>query len=471
MTNLDWRLGDLPARVPVALPATAPLRTVLQTMSARRIGSVLLLDARGALAGILTRGDVLERIVLAGVGLEEPAARVMSQPVQTLGTDDTLYDAVLMMARAGIRHVPVLDATGQPVNIVSERDLFALQRQSLQHVGHVIERATTLADFQRAAAAVRDYTRHLQRQGVQARALTGLIASLNDRLTQRLVTWQLQAHGLPADAMCWMALGSEGRGEQTLATDQDNALIFQVEAGQGLEVARARWLAFGRAVNEALNACGYPLCHGGIMAGNPACCLTLPEWQARFAAWIDGGTARQLLQAAVFFDLRAIAGRTDWVQTLSDEVLQRVQRTPRFVRLMAQAHLEHPVPLLWHGGIRTRREGAHRWLDLKLQGTALIVEAARVLALAHGVAATDTRLRLQQAGRAAGVPEGEVQAWVAAFDHLQALRLAQQSADPADAAPNRIDVAALDAVAMQTLKAALAAIRTLQQRLQLDYLR
>ncbi|WP_334135763.1 DUF294 nucleotidyltransferase-like domain-containing protein [Tepidimonas sp.] len=469
--HLDWRLGDLPRRNPVVLPADAPLRDALQTMSARRVGSVLLLDARGGLAGILTRGDVLERIVLPGVGLQEPSARVMSQPVHTLCADDTLHDAVLLMARERIRHVPVLDGQGQLINIVSERDLFALQRHTLQHVGHAIDRAATLAEFEQAAAAIRDYARHLQRQGVRARVLTGLIASLNDRLTQRLVAWQLQAHALSAEAMCWVALGSEGRGEQTLATDQDNALIFAVESGQSVEAQRARWLAFGRAVNEALDACGYPLCKGGIMAGQPECCLTLDEWRARFAAWIEGGTPRQLLQAAVFFDLRAIAGRADWVQTLRAEVLQRVRRTPRFLRLMAQAHLEHPVPLLWHGGIRTRREGPHRWFDLKLHGTGLIVEAARILALAHGVAATETRQRLLQGGAVAGAPEAEVQDWVAAFDHLQALRLAHQVDPKEDTAPNRIDVATLDAVAAQSLKAALHAVRTLQQRLALDYLR
>ncbi|MCS6809792.1 MAG: DUF294 nucleotidyltransferase-like domain-containing protein [Tepidimonas sp.] len=468
-TPWDGPLGQLIQRAPVALPGTAALREALQTMSAQRIGSVLVLDDAGRLQGIFTRHDVLDRVVLAGRSLQEPLAAVMSQPVQTLTPDDTVYEAAALMARARIRHVPLV-RDGVPVGIVSERDLFALQRLSVRHVGETIAAASTLPQFQHAAAEIRAYARHWMAQGVQPRTLTALIARLNDQLTQRLIDVTLADTDLPADAMAWLALGSEGRGEQTLATDQDNALVFD-PLGQDVESARARWLAWARRVNEWLDACGYPLCKGGIMAGQAPCCLTVQEWAARFARWIDGGSPKELLQASVFFDLRALAGRCDWVEALRADVLARTQAAPRFLRQLTQAHLEHAVPLTWWGGIRARRDGAHRWLDVKLQGTALLVEGARILALAHGVAATGTRERLQRAGAAARVPQAEIEAWVAAFDYLQTLRLVRQLQPDAGSEPNRIDVTRLNALEQRMLRAALHAIRGLQQRLQLDYLR
>lgn len=466
--TLETRLGDLPRREPVTLAATASVRDALQTMSERRVGSVLLLGDDGALAGILTRHDVLDRIALAGTDLAAPVSSVMTRPVATLQADDTTHDAMMLMSRRRIRHVPVLEQ-GRLVNLVSERDLFALQRLSIKHLGTAIAHCRTLADFQRAAADIRAYARHLMVQGVQARQLTALISHLNDQLTQGLVAVALQAAGLSADAMCWIALGSEGRGEQTLATDQDNALVF---ASDDPQADRPRWLAFARRVNEALDACGYPLCQGGIMAGNPPCCLTAQEWGQRFGRWIDAGGPQELLQASVFFDLRAVAGRADWLDDLRAMVLARTRTTPRFIRQLVQVHLEHPVALNWYGGIEGRREGSRLWFDLKLQGTALLVEGARILALAQGLAATGTRERLLSAGRAIGAPAPEVEGWVTAFDFLQLLRLARQSDASADPdQPNRIDLNTLNPVDERVLKASLRAIRTLQQRLQLDYLR
>ena len=465
---LDRPLGDLPRRPPVSLPTTATVREALQTMRERHIGSVLLHAPSGTLAGILTRHDVLDRITLAGVGLEQPVADVMSRPVHGLDVQDSGHDAAFLMMQRGIRHVPVLE-NGRAVSIVSERDLFALQRFSVRHLSAAMERCHVLSDFQQVAADIRSYTRQLMAQGLQARQLTAMVSHLNDRLTQRLIEVHRQQAGLPADAFCWVALGSEGRNEQTLATDQDNALIFD---STDPEADRPRWLAFAQQVNQALDRCGFPLCQGGVMAGNPACCLDRREWEQRFDRWIDAGGPQELLHAAIFFDLRALSGPSDWVEALRQRILTRTEASPRFIRQMTQSHLEHPVPLNWHGGIDGRKEGAHLWFDLKLQGTALLVEGARIVALAHGVAATNTRERLLEAGRVMGAPLAEYEGWISAFDFLQMHRMALQTGAQANPEhPNRIDLRSLNAVDQRVLQASLRSIRTLQQRLTLDYLR
>ena len=147
--------------------------------------------------------------------------------------------------------------------------------------------------------------------------ITRLISRLNDQLTRRLLTLLAVEHGIDLRTVCWIALGSEGREEQTIATDQDNGLII----GPGCPGSREVLLAFGDAVNRELDACGFPLCEGGIMAGRAACCLDLPGWLARFDDWIARGDPPSVLNAAIFFDFRAIAGDVALAEALARQVL------------------------------------------------------------------------------------------------------------------------------------------------------
>ena len=392
----------------------------------------------------------------------------MSQPVLTIEADRTAFDAALIMSEHRLRHLPVM-AGGRLISVISERDLFALQNQSIRHVSGAIWQAQSLAQLQEAASRIRGFTAHLMAQGVQSHFLTRLISQLNDSLTRRVIDIELHRHGLSAQQMCWVALGSEGRGEQTIATDQDNALIFESE-----DPVRDQplWLAFAADVNQTLDACGYPLCTGAVMASNPQCCLTLAQWCSRFAQWIEQGSPQDLLKASVFFDFRALAGRADWLQQLAQQVREQAMKTPRFLAQWVQNHVNHSVPLNWHGGLQARHEGAHEVIDIKMSGTALVVDAARILALSQGIDAVSTVERLERAGARLGIAGSEYRGWITAFDHLQMLRLRHQllpHLDPRKANCLRLDE--LNQVDRQVLKASFAAIRRLQQRLELDYLR
>lgn len=461
--SLETPLGQLATRQPVTCLPETPLREALGEMHRRRIGSILVTGPGSAVEGILTRHDVLGKVALAEVGLDTPVSAVMARPVQTLTASHTAEDAALLMARDGIRHVPVT-REGQLVGLVSERDLFALQRLSLKHVSTAIRLAAGVPDLQAAANDVRRLARNLLSQGVQARQLTTLVSHLNDLLTQRVVELKAAEHGLPLGGACWLALGSEGRGEQTIATDQDNALVLPDGTG---EAGRQAWLRFAGDVNNVLDACGYPLCRGGIMAGRPACCLTLGEWRERFAHWIDHGAPEHLLNASIFFDLRALAGQLSLADALVAEVVRSARDTPRFLKQLALNALTREPPLNWLGGIETDAQGT---IDLKLLGTALFVDAARLYGLAHGLRVTGTRERLEGAARAMGVPASEYGAWVAAFEFLQLLRLRVQLGETGESAtPNRVVVASLHDVDRRILKESLRMARRLQQRMRLDY--
>ncbi len=477
--SLENKLAALPPKLPLTCLPDTPLAQALVQMHQRRVGSILVVAADGAVRGILTRHDILGRITLPQLSLSRPIKEVMSAPVQVLDEQATLSDAALLMSRHGVRHVPVLRGT-QLVNIVSERDLFALQRQSLKQLSTQLRNAADEAALVVLANRIRDFARNLLGQGVQARQLTELVSHLNDLLTVRLLEQVAARRGVDLSAACWLAFGSEGRSEQTIATDQDNGLAF---ASDQPERDRPQWLSLGAEVNDWLDRAGYPLCQGGVMAGNADCCLSVHEWAQRFERWIDHGAPQDLLNASIYFDLRPLPGPAPLVAPLLLQLTQSPARVPRFIKQMADNALRRTPPLNWRGGLDATMQGGHAWIDLKLQGTAIFVDIARLYALAHGLPQRSTRERLAAAAPLMGASAQEAQSWIAAFEYLQMLRLQVQlggdmfnkpdhetgAPKGGPAAPNRVDVARLNQIDQRLLTESLRIARTLQQRLALDY--
>jgi CBS domain-containing protein len=465
-------LSALPRRTPVAVSPQDSLDAALRLMHANGVGSVLALDESGAAVGILTRHDLLPRVALAQPPLDArrtPFSAVMTQPVRTLDVSEPVQQAALLMSRHGIRHVPLTEG-GRVVSLVSERDLFALQRRSLRQLGSQLRAAPDISLLKTLAPEIRALARQLLAEGVAARALTALVAQLNDSLVERVVQLMAQQHALDLRRACWVAFGSEGRREQTIATDQDNGLVLD----DGVDDAeRGRWLAMAREVNLALDACGFPLCKGGIMAGESACTQTQSAWVAAFSAWMGQGEPEDLLKAGIFFDMRPVAGCADLVSPLRQLIRDLAPHRPRFLHLLAAQSLNFRPALNWLGGLEAHAQNGHQWLDLKLHGTAVFVDAARFLALAHGQAGLGTRERLLEAGEAMGVPRHERESWAAAFEVVQALRLRVQMtpAGPPEDHPNRIDLRELNDLDRRLLRDALRVARTLQQRVEMDWVR
>ncbi|MBX3636786.1 MAG: CBS domain-containing protein [Rubrivivax sp.] len=467
--SLEAPLSRLPRKAPVAVAPGTPLIAALRLMHERRVGSMLVLDDAGRALAILTRHDVLERVALARPADDTPIERVATQPVLTLDIEASAQDAALAMSRHGVRHLPLTE-DGRVVSVVSERDLFALQRLSLRHVSATLRSAGDLPALVAGAAQIRRFARHLLTQGLAARAVTEMLSHLNDLLTERLVQLTATAHGLDLGRAAWLAFGSEGRSEQTIATDQDNGLVLADEVD---DAERARWLAMAREVNLGLDACGYPLCKGNVMAGNPDLCLRQRDWLALFARWMEQGAPEDLLKASIYFDLRPLAGDTALAQPLRALITQRARELPRFRKQLADNALRMRPALNWRGAIDATRDGDAAWVDLKMGGTAVFVDAARLFALAQGVVATGTRERLLGSAAAMKVRDAEARGWVDAFEWLQMLRLRRQVGDGAEGAsaaqPNRVDLRTLGAIDERLLKEALRMARSLQQRIELDY--
>lgn len=461
-------LRSLVKRPAVTCPPQTPVETVLRSMQTLKVGSILVVGETGHPLGIFTRHDVLDRVALARCDLSQPVSTVMTPDPQTLPADASAYEAALLIAHRGIRHIPVCDG-GRLIGVITERDLFALQRVSLRAINQTITDADSIGGLQFAASDIRRLARSLLGQGVAAEQLTLIISALNDALVRRVLEIEQAEFAVADIRWCWLAFGSEGRYEQTISTDQDNGLIFDAGADEPGEV-RERLLPFARAVNRDLDACGFPLCKGDIMAGNPRWCLSHDEWRGRFDSWIANTDPQALLNAVIFFDFRALHGDSGLAGTLRSHLSGLAKGNRRFQQQLARYALETPPPLGRISDFVTDGAGFNDTIDLKKSGARLFTDAARVMALATGVEHTNTAERLRQAGARLNMPRGEIASICDGFFFLQALRLrAQMAADAATRGANRINPAELNEVDRRILKESFRQARKLQRRIALDY--
>ena len=461
-------LASLVQRAPLHVLPDTPLADALATMGAARVGSVVVADAAGAPVGILTLKDVLARVTLAGVPLATPISAVMTANPATLPDDVPVADALVLMARQGIHHIPLVRA-GKLVGVVSEKDVFALRRLSVEGITSAIMRSENPARLIALAHDIGDLAHSLLAQGMDAENLTAIISSLNDRLTERIIALESETDTtLEGLRWCWLALGSEGRMEQTLATDQDNALIFATAD----DTQHAALLAFALRVNRRLDACGFPLCRGGIMASNPQWCLSATGWQQQFTQWIDHGSPEALLNASIFFDFRPLSGDASLALDLRTWLNRAAQKNPRFLHQMAGNALRNRPPLGVVRDFVLSDDDAHpHTIDLKLNGATPFVDAARIFALAAGSPQTNTAKRLREAAHALHIPDSELADWNRAFHFLQLLRLRHQHGQQrAGQTPdNHLDPDTLNPLDRRILKEALRQARKVQSRLAMDY--
>ncbi|MGH8708579.1 MAG: DUF294 nucleotidyltransferase-like domain-containing protein [Burkholderiales bacterium] len=469
-------LRALAKRAVVTCEEHRSVAEAVRIMQANDVGSVIIVDAQSRPRGIFTGRDLVP--VAAAGGLERGVAELMSRDLVCLPPHAFAYEAALAMTERRIRHILVAEGE-RLVGVVSERDLFALQRLGLGELTMEIRLADSLETLAGLAVQIRRLAALLVEQGTAPEPLTLFISVLNDRLTRRIIEVVRRRHALNRIRWAWLAFGSEGRFEQTFSTDQDNGLLFATHDDAAPEPVRAKLVPFAREVNQALDACGFPLCEGNIMASNPALCLTLEEWRAKVTGWLNMTSPQALLDAAICLDLRAIHGDEVLVDGLRDWITERVRGHAAFLRLLAQAATQSRPALGRFGAIAAAdAPGAPHSVNLKANGARIFVDAARVLALANGVRQTNTADRLRATREARGQPAAESAALIDAFYFIQGLRLRRQAGAPearsggrgaGEDLANRIDPDQLNAFEQSCLKEALRLARQLQERLELDF--
>lgn len=465
-------LRHLVSTAPLCVPPSTSVRETLQMLDAARTDAVVVVDEASRVPlGIVTLRDVLRRIAIESGDLEAPVAVVMTGGLITLSADATAHQASVVMVRRGVRHLVLTEADGSYFNVVSQADLYALPGARATELVAAILAARDIPALAALAAKVRAFAKGLLAERVGAEAICQRISALNDLLTLQVIELTAGRFELPYVPWCWLVFGSEGRLEQTLATDQDNGLIFAAASAEEAATLRTAFLPFARAVNEALDACGFPLCKGGIMAGNPKWCLSLPEWRARFADWIGHPQPKALLNAAIFFDFRPLYGDDSLSESLRNWLLDETRNAQLFLRLMAENALQCAPPLgLIRDFVFDDNKDYPNTLDLKMYGSRPFVDAARLLSLTHGVRQTSTAQRLLGAAEAVNFGGDDVAAMVDGFYYIQLLRLRHQhQVLGQEGGGNRINPDELNELDRHILKEAFKQARKLQSRLRLDY--
>ncbi len=469
--TLHSQLAAMIRRPPVTATPEASLRDAVLAMSENRVGSIIVVEPEsGRPLGIFTLRDLLHKVAAKSCDLDQMVMQVMSgSNLLMLNWRGTVYQAALVMARHGVHHVIVVDAAGKLKGIVSQEDIYELQSGGGKAISGAIRGARDMNALIAAAEDIRRLAERTLAEGGAAEALTELISSLNDHLTVRLIELTKQDFDLPDVPWAWLAFGSEGRYEQTLSTDQDNGLVFAVVPDQA-EATRRAFLPFAAEVNKRLDACGFPLCKGNVMASNPELCLSLDEWHQRYAGWLRSNSPQALLNATIYFDFRPLYGDETLTDELADWLRRNVPGATLFLRFMAENAVGVKPPL---GLIRDFNfdvnEQFPKTLDLKACGTRLFVDAARILALANGVSETATIARLRAVAALGKLGREDIGAIIDGFHFLQRLRLrGQQEGTPMGRA-NRIDPEKLNELDRFVLKESLKQAKKLQGRIQMEY--
>lgn len=469
--SLDARLQTLMGREPLTCSPDTTVQAAVQQMYQRRVGSVAVVDAQQHLLGIFTLRD-LRNMVAQGQPMQSSLmADCMVPNPYSLPSSSTAFDAALLLTQHHITHVCVVD-DGKLVGVLSERDLFALQRVDLVHLARALRQADSIEALQAQRRGIDRLVDAMLAHGASAAQILRVITQLNDHTTTRVIELMLAEHGDPGVPFTWLVFGSEGRQEQTLLTDQDNGILFQADSVQEAEQHRQRLLPLARAINQALHQCGLTLCKGNIMAGNPRLCLSAREWHGFFLAILRETDPENLLKATIFFDIRPLWGADNGFAHLQAELLAMVADNPLFQRMMAQTALEHSPTL---GGVRNRLEQAlglaKADIDLKTQALTPFVDGARILALAHGITEASTLERMAQLAQKGVIGQPQAQAWSEAYNYLQLLRMQQhrrqaQADQPLD---NSLNPASLNTLDERILRESLRQARQVQDSLRLRY--
>ncbi|QLC72692.1 CBS domain-containing protein [Pseudomonas sp. LPB0260] len=468
--SLDTRLGELAMRQPISCAPDTALREAVKLMHEQHVGSIVIVDPALKPLGIFTLRD-LRRVIADGESLEQPIERLMTAQPFHLAPDASAFDAAIAMTERHIAHVCLVEHE-RLCGVVSERDLFSLQRVDLVHLARTIRHAGRIETLSALREDIRQLVDRMLAHGASSTQITHIITLLNDHTVCRVIELTLEDLGDPGVPFTWLCFGSEGRREQTLHTDQDNGILF--EAADKIEAAdmRRRLLPLAGEINQRLAQCGFTLCKGNIMAGNPELCLSRQEWARRFAGFIDEATPENLLASSIYFDMRVVWGPDEGCERVREELLRRIAENSLFQRMMAENALRQRPPVGRFRDFVVARKGAEKdTLDLKVQGLTPFVDGARLLALAHGIETCNTLERLRELIARQVIDPLDGAAYEEAYHFIQQTRMQQHQLQAREnqAYSNRLDPDSLNHLDRRILRESFRQAKRLQSSLALRY--
>jgi CBS domain-containing protein len=389
-------VGSIYARDLVSCETGVSIQEAAVMMSRRRCSSIFVREPGGEFVGIVTDNDLRRKVIGKGFDIRKPVSDIMSSPLSAIPARAPIFEALMSMMQKNLKHLAVTDAGEKVVGAVTISDLIVAQGQSAFSVIREINAAGSVGEIANMQEHLPRLIQNLINSGIKADNVARLVSTISDAILNKLIDFAFREMGPPSVRFVFLILGSEGRREQTLKTDQDNAILFEDVPGEFLDGVRGYFLKFGEKVCTWLDQVGYAFCNGGVMAKNPQWCQPLSVWKEYFTTWVSTVEPEALLQSSIFFDFRCGYGDIELAAQLRRHLFASFGERPNFFRYLAENSLYSKPPLGFFGNFIVESRGDHRdSFDIKRSITT-IVNFARAYALHNRIEETNTRERLDR---------------------------------------------------------------------------
>lgn len=483
-TMMTTRVRKLITRLPVIVAADDTVQEAARRMNEQHATAVLVLaepdenprynvtDEAGAsrrLLGILTDSDFRSRIVAEGLPSSTPVGGLVQGHPFTVQSDETLQEAMLCMLRNNMQHLPVLHRR-RPIGVLHISDIIRHQTHTSLYLVERIYSQGSAEALGRLLPDVRESFVRMVEEGANSEMIGSALSTIGRSFTRRLLVLAENELGPPPVPYSFMALGSMARNEQSIVTDQDNALVLD----DAFEPERhdAYFAALGKIVSDGLAACGYTYCTGDIMATNPKWRQPLRAWKQYFRDWIENPTPERLLHSSIFFDLDTVQGESSFVTQLQDLVAMQAPDSPFFLAAMARNASNRTPPLGFFRNFVMEKDGKqNNTINLKRRGTGPMTDLIRVHALACGSTAQNSFDRLNDIEKTGLLPSGVGDRIRFALEFIAMVRIRHQAMSlQRDKAPtNSIDPQNISRTERHNLKDAFQLLSDAQKFLQFRY--
>lgn len=462
---------------PVSHLMSSPLSCLLDTsigqavnlMNKKDQNVITVLGPKNEILGIITDKDIRKRVIGAQLDLKEPVSRIMSSPVVSINEDAPVFQAIMLEQEKNIDHLAVTDTSNKLVGIIRSSQLLKADQYSPMVVIQQIRTAKSIDEIAECYNRLPSIIGSLVDTGALPQNICQIISTVSDTISLRIIEFILKDIGPAPVPFAVLVLGSEARKEQTLATDQDNALVYE-DSEADSEIADY-FMQFGEKLCEALNTVGYKYCKGGNMANNKKWNQPLKQWKQYYNDWITEPVEEALAYCSVFFDQRCVYGDSSLLNELRVHIYALQEQNPAFLSHMALNTLNYKVPLGLFGRILTGTEGEHGY-NFNIKDAVLpIVNFARLYAFRHKIEETNTLERLEKIHLLKILHDESFRAISQSYNHLLKLRFSHQvemikSGKDAD---NFINPASLTQMDESMLKNSLSQISVIQKKVSYEF--
>lgn len=465
---LTTSIRALVKRAPITVSPALSIRDTAKMMRDLRVSSVLVVE-QGLLFGLVTDRDLRNRVVADGMDTQRPVSDITTLAPMTVSANSPAFEALLLMARHNIHHVPVMDGS-HILGMITTTDLTEQHSTSAVYLAGDIFKQSSIQGLKTISGRVKQLQQHLAAADASAYSTGHIITAITDAITTRLIHLAEGALGPAPIEYLWVAAGSQARNEQTAKSDQDNCLIL--DDTYKAEIHGEYFRSFSKWVCDGLAECGYIHCPGEMMAMTDTWRQPQSVWIDYFSRWIEQPKPKSLMLTCVFFDLRAIHGKAALLENLREAIVQRTRGNSLFLAHMVGNALKHRPPLGIFGQISLIKGGEHpNTLDLKHTGIVPIVDLARIYALAGGIPIANTHDRLEQSVRTHEISEQSARDLRDALEFLGKLRVAHQARQTTQglAPDNFLSLDELSNFERSHLKSAFEVVQALQGVLQQRY--